>query len=141
MIEGSGALIISRVTGRILLLQKRYGKNIGQWCLVGGTLELSESSIQGLLREIKEEIGFLPDFIKTIPLEKFVSTDEEFKFYTYLCIVEDEFVPTLSNEHMGWSWCTLANPCKPIHRGIFNSLKNKSFQQKIQTIIDIIDIL
>jgi 8-oxo-dGTP pyrophosphatase MutT (NUDIX family) len=141
MISGSGALIISRKTSRILLLQKKSGKNSGTWGLCGGTLNPQESSIQGLLREIVEEIGFLPDFIKTIPLEKFVSDDSGFNFYTYLCIVEDEFIPILSNEHLAWAWANMNHPPKVLHKGLYNSLKNKQFQLKITTILDIIDVL
>ena len=137
----SGALIISKNTHRFLLVQKANGKNHGKWGLVGGTNLEGESAWQGLTREIEEEIGAMPDFKKIIPLEKFVSYDSLFNFHTYLCIIENEFVPSLSNEHIAWGWFDLNNLPKPVHKGLDLSLRNRIIQTKIQTVIDIIDSL
>ena len=141
LIDCSGALVCSRTTKRVLLLQKRNGKHAGRWVLVGGTNLRHETAWQGLVREIEEEIGFLPDIKKTLPLEKFVSNDSLFNFNTYFCVVEDEFVPTLSDEHTAWGWFSLSSLPKPVHKGLDLSLHNKIIQTKIQTIIDIIDNL
>jgi len=141
LIDCSGALICSRSTGRFLLLQKREGKHAGKWGLVGGTNHTGESAWQGLQREIEEELGSLPEIKKTLPLEKFVSNDSMFNFHTYFCVVEDEFLPRLSDEHDGWGWFNLENLPKPVHKGLDLSLRNKIIQTKIQTVIDIIDDL
>lgn len=138
-VECSGALICSKLTHRFLLLQKARGKHLGYWGLAGGTNQSNESAWQGLLREINEELGFVPDFKKVIPLERFVSNDSCFNFHTYFCIVEEEFIPKLSDEHSAWGWFNLHHLPKPVHRGLDLSLKNKTIQIKIQTIIDIID--
>jgi hypothetical protein len=37
-----------------------------------------------------------PDIKKVIPLETFISNDEHFKFHTYLCVIDKEFIPTLN---------------------------------------------
>jgi len=140
-IDCSGALICARNTQRFLLLQKNEGKHSGRWGLVGGTNHSGESAWQGLKREIEEEIGFLPEIKKTIPLERFVSNDSLFNFHTYFCVVESEFVPTLSQEHAAWGWFDLNNLPKPVHKGLDLSLRNKIIQTKIQTVIDIIDSL
>lgn len=137
----SGALIYSTSTNRVLLLQKAHGKNQGSWGLVGGTNEPHESIWQGLQREIKEEIGFIPDIIKTFPIESFMSNDKVFNFYTYLCIVENEFIPTLSTEHCGWAWAMIDNTPKPLHQGLRNSFSNKIIRTKLQTIFDLIGFL
>lgn len=141
IVDCSGALIFSRSTNRVLLLQKREGRHTGRWGLVGGTNLRNETAWQGLTREIEEELGFYPDIKKTLPLEKFVSEDSYFNFTTYFCIVEDEFVPKLSDEHIAWGWFNLYNLPKPVHKGLDLSLHNKIIQTKIQTIIDIIDNL
>lgn len=140
-IECSGALILSKSTKRILLLQKSSGKHYGKWGLVGGAHNTDETIWEGLSREIEEELSFLPQIIKTIPLEKFVSNDSLFNFSTYLCVVDSEFMPVLSQEHMAWGWFNLNTLPKPLHKALDLSLKNKIFQAKIQTIIDIIEIL
>jgi 8-oxo-dGTP pyrophosphatase MutT (NUDIX family) len=137
----SGALICSQDTNRFLLLQKAHGKHAGTWGLVGGTNMQGETPWQGLQREIEEEIGVTPYIKKTLPLEKFVSNDSIFNFHTYFCVVETEFIPTLSAEHDAWGWFDLSRLPKPVHRGLDLSLKNKIIQTKIQTVIDIIDSL
>ena len=141
LIDCSGALICAKNSRRFLLLQKSQGKHTGHWGLVGGTNLNGETAWQGLQREIEEELGHSPDIKKTIPLERFVSNDSLFNFHTFFCVVEDEFIPKLSNEHVAWGWFTLENPPKPLHKALDLSLRNKIIQTKIQTIIDIIDSL
>lgn len=137
----SGALFYARQTQRMLLLQKSSGKHAGTWGLVGGTNEIGETVWQGLQREIQEEIGFLPDIIKSIPLETFVSNDLIFNFHTYLCVIEDEFIPKLSTEHIGWSWSIIDYVPKPLHQGLKNSFSNKTIKNKLKTVFDILHIL
>lgn len=137
----SGALFYARSTGRCLLLQKASGKHQGTWGLVGGTNLEEETPWQGLQREIQEEIGAMPDIIKTIPLETFVSTDSVFNFHTYLCVVENEFVPELSQEHTGWAWSTIDNAPKPLHQGLRSSFANKIVRTKLQTVFDVFDLV
>jgi len=140
-IDCSGALICARDTHRFLLLQKREGKHAGRWGLVGGTNHSNESAWQGLCREIEEELGLIPDIKKTLPLERFVSNDSLFKFHTYFCVVDSEFIPKLSDEHVAWGWFDLECLPKPVHKGLDLSLRNRIIQTKIQTVIDIIDVL
>jgi 8-oxo-dGTP pyrophosphatase MutT (NUDIX family) len=137
----SGAIFYAKNTGRILLLQKADGKHRNTWGLVGGTNEESENAWQGLQREILEEIGDPPKILKTIPLETFVSNDKVFNFYTYLCIIEKEFIPKLSIEHCGWSWCSIDSCPKPLHQGLKNSFSNRAIRNKLQTIFEVIDLI
>lgn len=137
----SGALIYAKSTKRFLLLQKATGKHTGTWGLVGGTNIEGETAWQGLQREIVEEIGQPPTIIKTIPLETFVSNDTVFNFHTYLCVVENEFIPTLSKEHCAWAWSTIDYAPKPLHQGLRSSFTNKTIRTKLQTVFDIIDLI
>jgi len=137
----SGALFYAKTTGRFLLLQKSHGKHEGTWGLVGGTNVEGESPWQGLQREINEEIGTPPKIIKTLPLETFVSNDRVFNFHTYLCVIENEFVPVLSDEHIGWAWTTVDRAPKPLHQGLRNSFSSKTIRTKLQTIFDLIDLM
>jgi 8-oxo-dGTP pyrophosphatase MutT (NUDIX family) len=137
----SGALFYSKLTKRFLLLQKASGKHIGTWSLVGGTNEDQETPWEGLQREIKEEIGSIPAILKTIPLETFVSNDTVFSFHTYLCVVNQEFVPVLSLEHSGWAWTTMEYAPKPLHQGLKNSFNNKAVRSKLQTVFEVIDLI
>ena len=137
----SGALFYAKTTGRILLLQKSSGKHAGTWGLVGGTNDLGESAWQGLQREISEEIGTAPQILKTMPLETFVSNDSVFNFHTYLCVVENEFVPALSLEHDGWAWATIDSAPKPLHQALRSSFGNRTMRTKLQTVFDVMDLI
>lgn len=137
----SGALFYAKSTKRILLLQKATGKHQSSWGLVGGTNIEGETAWQGLQREIVEEIGTSPSIIKTIPLETFVSNDSVFNFHTYLCVIEEEFIPTLSAEHQGWAWCSIDSAPRPLHQGLRSSFSNKTIRTKLQTVFDIIDLI
>jgi ADP-ribose pyrophosphatase YjhB (NUDIX family) len=137
----SGALFYAKSTRRFLLLQKATGKHRGTWGLVGGTNIEGETAWQGLQREITEEVGDIPVIIKTIPLETFVSNDSVFNFHTYLCVIDNEFIPTLSSEHQGWAWCTVDGAPKPLHQGLRSSFSNKTIRTKLQTVFDIVDLI
>jgi 8-oxo-dGTP pyrophosphatase MutT (NUDIX family) len=137
----SGALFYAKSTGRFLLLQKASGKHTGTWGLVGGTNIDGETAWQGLQREVVEEIGSNPAVLKTIPLETFVSNDLVFNFHTYLCVIENEFVPVLSNEHCGWAWATIEQAPKPLHQGLRTSFSSKIIRTKLQTIFEIIELI
>lgn len=138
---GSGALFLSQKTRRFLVLQKASGKKEGIWGLVGGKAEVGESVWQCLQREITEEIGFLPDTLKSIPLETFVSDDEKFNFQTYVCLVENEFIPILSKEHISYAWCCPNHWPKPIHQGVKNTFNNRIIRAKIDTIFQVLDLI
>ena len=137
----SGALFYAKTTGRFLLLQKAEGKHGGTWGLVGGTNVIGETPWQGLQREIAEEIGSVPKIIKTLPLETFVSNDRVFNFHTYLCVIETEFVPVLSDEHSAWAWSTVDRAPKPLHQGLRNSFSSKTIRTKLQTVFDVVDLM
>lgn len=137
----SGALIYAKSTKRFLLLQKNRGKHQGTWGLVGGTTTEGENPWQGLQRELKEEIGVVPKIVKTIPIETFVSNDNVFNFHTFLCVVDAEFIPNLSDEHCAWAWATIDRAPKPLHQGLRNSFSSRTIRTKIQTIFDVIELL
>jgi 8-oxo-dGTP pyrophosphatase MutT (NUDIX family) len=137
----SGALFYAKSTKRFLLLQKAHGKHEGTWGLVGGTNLLNENPWQGLKREVVEEIGAMPKILKTIPIETFVSNDTVFNFHTFLCVINEEFVPVLSEEHNGWAWVTIDKAPRPLHQGLRNSFGSKIIRTKLQTIFDLVELI
>lgn len=136
----SGALLYSLDTKRFLFLHRANGKRSNVWGLVGGTNEGCETPWEGLRREITEEIGKV-DIKKTFPLETFISKDTKFKFHTYLCLVEKEFIPTLNLEHNGYAWCGFGHWPKPLHQGLRNTLQNKTNLSKLKTVFDVIELI
>lgn len=137
----SGAFFYTLDTNRFLFLHRAGGKKSNLWGLVGGGNEAGETPWEGLQREISEEIGFIPDIKKTLPLESFVSADTKFHFHTYLCIIEKEFIPILNNEHNGYAWCSFRMWPKPLHHGLRNTLQSKVNLSKLETVFQTINLL
>lgn len=135
----SGALFYSLNTNKFLFLHRAKGKQKELWGLVGGTNEDNESPYNALLREISEEIGTV-DIKKSIPLELFVSNDSHFSFHTYLCFIENEFIPTLNDEHDGYAWVSFGKWPKPLHSGLRNTLQKSINQNKLETVLKLIKI-
>jgi len=136
----SGALFYTLDTHRFLFLHRTKGKQNNLWGLVGGTNEGTETPWESLKREISEEIGTV-EIKKTIPLETFVSNDDKFQFHTYLCLVDNEFIPILNDEHDGYAWVSFTKWPKPLHHGLRNTLQNKTNQLKLETVFKLIELL
>lgn len=136
-IRCSGAMIYSLATRRFLFLYRKQSKNSNVWGLVGGTNEYQESPGEALYREIDEEIGKV-NILKTIPIETFTSRDKRFKYYTYVCTVENEFIPKLNDEHSGYAWASYNDWPQPLHQGIVKTLKSKVIKNKFETIFSVL---
>lgn len=118
----AGALFISSNTGRVLLnLRAPYKTHRYEWSLFGGMIDKDETPKQALDRECMEEMGFVPSVTKTYPFDIYESKDKNFRYYTFVCIVEDEFLPTLNEESIGYMWIELGTWPKPMHNGARNT--------------------
>jgi 8-oxo-dGTP pyrophosphatase MutT (NUDIX family) len=137
----SGALFYALKTQRFLFLHRTAAKSGNTWGLVGGTNGCNETPFEALKREIQEEIGTLPEFAKTIPLETFVSNDSRFSFHTYLIVVREEFLPYLNSEHDGYAWVSFNKWPKPLHQGLRNTLQNKTNLAKLETVFQVINLV
>ena len=113
--EGCGALVYARTTNRYLFLLRTKHRSAGHWGIPGGKIEFGETVIQGLVREIKEEIGV--DFAKKkfIPLETFTADNRKFIYYTFLVDCDKEFVPELNWESAGYAWTSIDSLPNPLH--------------------------
>jgi len=130
----AGALFYSLNTGRFLFLLRNNTKTRGTWGMAGGKLEPAENVIEGLRRELKEELGEIPNIIKYVPLETFTSIDEEFCYHSFILIVQDEFVPQLNSEHSGYAWAEIEKYPKPLHPGVWHTLKIDVILDKIKLV-------
>lgn len=139
-IRAAGALFLSIQTKRFLFLMRADDTYTDTWATVGGRTELGETVIESLSREIREEIGFLPLVRKTIPIDLFVSNDENFEFHTFICLIDREFIPNLNNEHKGYAWSGIDNYPKPLHPALYNALKSSELKTKIKNVLELLEV-
>ena len=118
-IIASGVFFYSSSSGRYLYLLRADTKHT-TWSIPGGKIEPGETLLEGIERECTEEIGiFDPDW-KLIPIQKFVNNS--FTYNTFFCEVEEEFVPILNEEHIGYAWVQSGSYPKPLHPGLFSTV-------------------
>lgn len=134
-----GAMIYCTSTNRYLFLLRNDGRRPDTWGIVGGKVERGETVLQGLVREIKEELGGEIRGAKVIPIEKFTSNNERFVYHTFLIKVENEFVPDLNPEHRGYCWVPLSNYPKPLHPGVFKTIRIEANRKKLEAMEKIKD--
>jgi 8-oxo-dGTP diphosphatase len=137
--EGVGALIYAKSTNRYLFLLRNKSRHAGSWGIVGGKIETNETVIQGLVREIQEEIGVDYTNHKFIPLETFTADNRKFVYYTFLVSTVEEFVPTLNGEHRGYCWVELNDHPRPLHPGLWRSFNFDIVKKKIKTLESILN--
>jgi len=132
-------LFIAKDTKRFLFLLRTQGKTANTWGLVGGKREPSDQTPHDtLMREVEEEVGLTPTIHKVVPLELFTSNDQMFQYNTYVLVVDNEFIPTLNEEHSGYAWCDLGAWPKPLHRGVRTSLGNRIIKTKLELLRELI---
>lgn len=133
-VNSVGGLIYSVDTNRYLWLLRGGTRYPGTWGIAGGKIDFSETVVDALIRETLEEIDYDITTCKKIPLETYTSNDEYFCYHTFLVMVEQEFLPKLNYEHRGWAWTELSDVPKPLHPGLFKTIKIDEIVEKIKTV-------
>jgi 8-oxo-dGTP pyrophosphatase MutT (NUDIX family) len=129
-----GVWIYSINTRRYLYLMRNDNRHPESWGIPGGKIEHGESLRDAMFRECHEELGFVPDFMRLVPLEKFTSNDGKFSYHTFYCTVANEFIPQLNNEHVGYAWINSGIWPRPMHPGLWSTVNFDAVRYKIQTI-------
>jgi 8-oxo-dGTP pyrophosphatase MutT (NUDIX family) len=129
-----GTLFFSLDTSRYLFVLRNGQKYDSTWAFVGGKVEKNETELVALNRETIEEIGFLPDVIKIIPIEKYTNNKKTFIYNTYVSVIKNEFIPKLNDEHKGYAWTKIDSWPKPLHPGAFSTFTAEEILKKISTL-------
>ena len=140
MTLGTGALIYCSKTHRFLFLLRNGQKYSGTWGLVGGKIEPGEAVDIALHREIQEELGGVISDCKLIPIETFISSNKKFTYYTFLIVVEEEFAPELNDEHRGYAWLLIEDYPKPLHPGVWRTIKFSELTQKLKDTVNLLNL-
>lgn len=110
---------------------KRHKNTWGFW---GGVLENGETVYENIQRELTEEIGFVPELTKLNPLDVFQSADKSFYYYSFVYVVDSEFIPKLNSESAGYAWVEIGRWPQPLHQGAKQTLARNKGDQKLETI-------
>lgn len=134
-----GALVVSRRTGRAMMqLRSQNEKYSFCWGLWGGRLIDDEGDLEGLKRELCEELGWpgVPDTVSVSHIHTFVTRDRRFRHVSYLIVCEDEFVPTLNDESAGYCWVELNRWPAPLHQNTAKMFASRAFAEAIADLVD-----
>ena len=135
----AGVVFLAKDTGRCLLQlregTKRFNHTWGFW---GGIIEKGETPFECILRELDEEIGFIPELQKLNPIDVYQSKDKNFYYYSFVYVVDNEFMPPkLNGESAGYAWVNIGQWPKPLHNGSKITLFKNGGTEKLHTILEI----
>jgi len=87
---GVGAVVVDQ--GRVLLVRRGAEPLKGHWSIPGGLVELGESLMSGVVREVREETGLLVEPLELVELlDRIYMEDERVRYHyviaDYLCRV------------------------------------------------------
>jgi 8-oxo-dGTP pyrophosphatase MutT (NUDIX family) len=126
----AGIFFYCNNTKRFLYLLRSDSNH--SWGVPGGKIEGNESLFEGLERECIEEIGYFPKDAKLVPIQKFVNNT--FTYHTFFCAVDNEFIPKLNCEHIGYAWVGNNQHPKPMHPGLFSTINIDIVKEKLETL-------
>jgi ADP-ribose pyrophosphatase YjhB (NUDIX family) len=133
---GVGTIFVSTKTRRVLLnLRAPHKTHSMCWSLWGGMMEDGEQPKEALLRELTEEMNFVPDIEKIYPFDIYQSKDKHFKYYSFVSVVVDEFLPELNYESCGYCWINLGDWPRPMHQGARISFCNLKAEERLKMIL------
>jgi 8-oxo-dGTP pyrophosphatase MutT (NUDIX family) len=108
------------------------------WGIWGGKLEGNEGDLNGLKRELCEELGFpgVPETIAISHVYTFTTRDKRFRHVSYLILCEDEFVPIIDSESAGYCWVNMWEWPQPLHRNTAKMFNSRGFKETLEGLLN-----
>jgi 8-oxo-dGTP pyrophosphatase MutT (NUDIX family) len=132
---GAGCIILAKDTGRLLLpLRSGEVEQPHTWGTWGAAIDEGESPSNAARREVSEETGYHGHF-DLEPL--FVFKSGAFRYFNYLAIVDNEFIPRLDWETDEADWFDLNDLPSPLHFGLQGVLQDSTSMTKIKKYLQI----
>lgn len=118
--DSAAGILLVTPDGRGLFLQRGDdGDHPGEWAFAGGGIDGDETPEETAIRETREETGWIkPEDLDSEPVLK----SRVDGFVTFKQDINNEFIPTLNDEHTAWAWAPLDNPPEPLHPGAKKAL-------------------
>lgn len=118
----AGVLIKCTTTDNIFLVLRNSQPPV--WALVSGGIDTNENIINGLKREIQEELFVKPNNIefKFIRVEQIPEKNREFHYYEGF--VDKQFKPILDHENLNFGWFSKNHLPSPLYKGLLEKIKN-----------------
>lgn len=126
-VVAAGVLPICKETGRILLVKRSDNSSEpGTWAGIGGKIEekngeSEERVIDIVKREFFEETA-CKEHYSLIPSYVYITKKGKFKYYNFIGIFDEEFIPELNEENSDYQWISLEDfrniDSKDVHFGI-----------------------
>lgn len=114
----AGVLITANDTGRVLLLLRNDGgEDPKLWSILTGGIEPGEEVLEGLKREVNEEISINPDIVNYKFIEKKFIKEKNMDFYYYEGFTKTEFLVKLDHENSDYGWFDKDNLPTPLYPG------------------------
>lgn len=126
---GAGCIIQAQDTGRLLLpFRSATVLEPHTWGTWGGAVDSNETPELAVRREVSEEAGYYGHY-DIEPL--FVFKSGTFRFYNFLAVVDEEFVPRLDWETEKAHWFALDELPSPLHFGLESVFNDPTSMAKI----------
>jgi hypothetical protein len=122
MQKRAGLLFLSKLEKRILLILEKEKWTVPTFARNKSLFEDSKQALEDFSKG------------KILPIELYLSRDKGFEYSTYICLVDQEFMPTVVDT---FCWATLDNLPKNIHNGLRNTLNNSLIRTKIETVLEL----
>lgn len=122
MLQRAGLLYLSKKNSKVFFVLENHKWTVPTFTRKESLLSDAESLLDNLQRG------------KIIPIELYLSEDQGFEYGTYICLVDEEFIP---RDIDTYCWSSLDKVPGNLHSGLKTTLNNKIIRIKIDTIMEL----